>query len=259
MISTKEKIEEIKNNGYQLDFGNVLDFAFNNYKKIALYAGLAIFVFSILIGILTALGVASFIDINTIEKKLNPEDFKPENLSSQFYLLYFGCIILFTLIITPFTAGFYKMAHYAQIDKEFHVSTLFSYYKAPFIKEIVVSVLILTIVNTGLAGILEYVKLSFVGTLISLTISFFTFLSIPLIIFGNLNAIDAIKSSCIIVLKQPINLIGLLIVACIGTLVGFIGCCIGLFFTLPFIYSMQYSIYCNIIGIDSENDTVETE
>ena len=48
MISTKEKIEEIKNNGYQLDFGNVLDFAFNNYKKIAVYAGLAIFVFSIL-------------------------------------------------------------------------------------------------------------------------------------------------------------------------------------------------------------------
>jgi len=33
-------------------------------------------------------------------------------------------------------------------------------------------------------------------------------------------------------------------------LVGFIGCCIGIFFTLPFFYSMYYAIYSEIVGFD---------
>jgi hypothetical protein len=42
---TKNRIEEIKANGYQLDFSNVFNLAFENYKKIALYAGSLILVF----------------------------------------------------------------------------------------------------------------------------------------------------------------------------------------------------------------------
>jgi hypothetical protein len=48
--------------------------------------------------------------------------------------------------------------------------------------------------------------------------------------------------------------LGLLIVSGIASLVGFIGCCIGIFFTIPFMYSMYYAIYTSIVGIDSENE-----
>ena len=34
--TTQDRIEEIKKNGYTLDFGNVFNHAFENYKKIAL-------------------------------------------------------------------------------------------------------------------------------------------------------------------------------------------------------------------------------
>jgi hypothetical protein len=37
-------------------------------------------------------------------------------------------------------------------------------------------------------------------------------------------------------------------------MVGFIGCCIGVFFTLPFMYSMYYAMYNDIIGFDYEED-----
>ena len=47
----KDKIEEIKANGYQIDFGTVFEHAFENYKKIALYAGLMLLVFLILFSI----------------------------------------------------------------------------------------------------------------------------------------------------------------------------------------------------------------
>ena len=45
MNTTKDKIEKISTNGYELDFGTVFENAFENYKKIALYAGLMLLVF----------------------------------------------------------------------------------------------------------------------------------------------------------------------------------------------------------------------
>jgi uncharacterized membrane protein len=76
-------------------------------------------------------------------------------------------------------------------------------------------------------------------------------LTIPFIIFGKLSSIDAIKSSIIIVSKQPLILLGLIIVSLIAAIIGIFGFCIGMLFTMPFVYSMNYMIYKNIIGIDS--------
>ena len=42
MPTTKETLENIKANGYNIDFGTVFNGAFENYKRIALNAGLAI-------------------------------------------------------------------------------------------------------------------------------------------------------------------------------------------------------------------------
>ena len=80
----------------------------------------------------------------------------------------------------------------------------------------------------------------------------FTFLVIPLIIFGNLKVAEAIKGSIIIVSKQFFILLGLIIVAVIMAILGLIGFCIGIFFTIPFIYSMYYTIYKDSIGFDEE-------
>jgi hypothetical protein len=50
-------------------------------------------------------------------------------------------------------AGFYKMADCGEKDEEFHVSTMFSYYKFPYFSTIFLFVIILGIINTGLAMI----------------------------------------------------------------------------------------------------------
>jgi MFS family permease len=253
MKTTIEKIEAIKKNGYQLDFANVFNHTFENYKKIALYAGLMILVFSILMGIVVA-GVVivtfgvSFLNQHAIE------NFKPENLSVSFIAIYILTMIIISCLVSPFVAGLIKMAHCAEKDEEFHVSTAFEYYKAPYLKEIITATLLIALFGSGLPAILDFVGIKFVGTLITMIVSFLTFLTIPLIIFGDLKAVDAIKSSVIIVSKQPLVLIGLLIVGTIASMVGFIGCCIGVFFTIPFMYSMYYAIYTAIIGIDSETE-----
>jgi uncharacterized membrane protein len=253
MKTTQEKIEEIQTNGYQIDFGNVFNHAFENYKKIALYAGLMIFVFAILFGFLVGGAVIFTFGISALNEKML-ENLKVENFTGLYLAIYLISVILLTCLFSPFFAGLIKMAHCAEKDEEFHVSTVFEYYKNPYLKEIVIASLLITISTTVLSEILNFSGIKIVGALFSAVITFFTFLTIPLIIFGDLKAIDAIKSSVMIVSKQPFVLLGLLIVSYIASLVGFIGCCIGIFFTLPFMYSMYYAIYTSIIGIDSENE-----
>jgi hypothetical protein len=259
MSLLKERLHDIEKNGYQLDFGNVFDHAFENYKKIALYAGLVLFVFTILFGIF-ALGILiTFWGIDLVTEKLNPENLKSENLTGSSFLIYCVFVLLISCLLTPFQAGFLKMADCGEKDEEFHISTLFSYYQLPYFKEIVASTFLITSISFLQAIVFSQIKLDLIGNFISNFISFLTILTIPLIIFGNLKAIEAIKYSIVIVLKKPFVLLGLIIVSIIGAMVGFIGCCIGVFFTLPFIYSMNYVIYNAIVGIDSQDKIEEND
>lgn len=252
MTNKKDRIEEIKREGYQLDFANVFNLAFENYKKIALYGGSMILVFSVIIFTIIATVIILFFGIATLTTMLNPENLKTETVSENFILIYTLAAILFSCLISPFPAGLIKMAYCAERDEEFHVSTIFEYYKAPYFKELFIATLVISAFSSGVATALDYAGIQVIGVLITTSISFLTILTIPLIIFGNLTAIDAISSSFIIVLKQPLVLIGLMIIAIIGSMVGFIGCCIGIFFTLPFVYSMYYAIYSEIVGFDDE-------
>jgi hypothetical protein len=256
MESTKKRIEEIKNNGYELDFSDVFNHAFENYKKIALYAGLALFVFLVLMGIIVAGIAVSVMGMAVLNEKFI-ENLKLENLSGVYIILYLIVAVFFSALLSPFNAGLLKMAYSAEKDEEFHVSTFFEYFKAPYFKELFTATILISLVSSGLSILLELANIQILGLLTSMAVSFLTVLTLPLIIFGELKAIDAIQSSFTIVMKQPVTLILLVVVAYIGSFVGLIGCCIGMFFTVPFIYSTQYTIYCAIVGIDSKTELEE--
>lgn len=255
----KEQIEEICAKGYQLDFGTVFESAFENYKKIIWYAGLMFLVFSILISIIMIAGLISYVGIEHMEefgekmKQLSTLQEMPLDIAIPLN----AGLLLFSGLLNPFMAGFFKMADCGEKGEEFNVSTMFSYYKFPYFLNIFLFVIIIGSINTGLAMLLQSAGLSFVGTVTNLLISFLTFLAIPLIIFGNLNATDAIKYSILLVSKQPLILLGLVIVAGIGSILGIFGLCIGVFFTLPFMYSMNYIIYKSIIGVDDTSEITQ--
>ena len=252
--TAQNRIEDIKKNGYTLDFGTVFNLAFENYKKIALYGGLMIFVIFVLLSIL-AFGVLIAIFGGTaVVDFLKPENLKPEEFSLNTLLIFSGISIIITCLLSPFSGGLIKMAYCAEKDEEFHVSTMFEYYKLPYFKELFVATFLVTIMNSIIGGLLNYIQIPILDVVVSVTIGLFTILMIPLIIFGDLKALEAIQASLLIVSKQPLVLLGLLVVGYIGTMVGFIGCCIGIFFTLPFIYSLYFAIYSEVIGFDPEEE-----
>lgn len=256
MKPVKERIEAISTNGYQLDFGTVFEHAFENYKKIVLYAGLMLLVFFVILSILFMIGMISYVGMENMEefsKKLtqfSELEQKPLNIVLQINAV----MLLLSGLLNPFMAGFFKMADCAEKGEEFHVSTMFTYYKSPYFANIFIAIFIITLVNMGFSTLLELSGFKIIGSIISLILSFVTLLVVPLIVFGKLNSIEAIKSSIIIVSKQPLVLLGLIIVALIAAAIGIFGFCIGIFFTMPFLYSMNYVIYSSIIGIDSADE-----
>lgn len=259
MKSIQEKIEEIRTNGYSINFENIFEPALENYKKIAVYAGLMLIVFlSLFFGILFAL-VYTYYDFDTLIKNISLLSENPQALSSEFLLGYFATTILMSCLLSPFQAGFLKMADCGQKGEEFQVSTIFEYYKLPYFTSIVLTTLIVALSGTGISILLESNGIKLIGTLLSCIISFLTFLSIPLIVFGKMNAINSIKASALIMSKKPLVLLGLIIVSLLFSLVGFIGCIIGIFFTIPFMYSMNYTIYATIVGIESNDVNENTE
>ena len=254
MKQVQDRIEEIKNSGYPLDFGNVFNHTFENYKKIALYAGSMILIFFVIVAFILGGITVTIFGLATLKQFANPENMAAESLVGMNLVIYLVTLVALSCLFSPFFAGFLKMAQAADIDEEFHISSMFQYYKAPYFKEIVIATAVISLVSTLISSVFNLMNIEIIGSLLSLAITFLTILVIPLIIFGKLNAIEAIKGSLIIISKQPLTLLALVITGFIASLVGFIGCCIGVIFTLPFMYSLYYAIYYEIIGFETEKE-----
>jgi hypothetical protein len=255
MTTTKKTLDNIRANGYDIDFGTVFNNAFEVYKKIALQAGLAILLMTIFICIAAGLLAVGVIGVAISMESL--EQFKVENMSILWLVAYIFCMILFGALTSPIHAGLIKMAQDAYQGDDYSVSTVFDYYRSVYFKEIVTATVVITFFSTVLSVGLQWVGFQWLGVIMSLSISVLTFLTIPLIIFGDLKAMEAIEGSILVVSKQFLILFALIIVATIFICLGIFGFCIGIFFTLPLIYALYYTIYREIFG--NQTQTIATE
>ena len=250
MKSNKDRIQELKTNGYQLSFEAVFNLAFENYKKIVVYAGLLFLVSAVLLGMLAFVIIAFTFGIENFQEFIKPENLDPNNFSDEFLMIYIGSVTLFSCLVSPFFAGIIKMAHCAEIDEEFHVSTAFQYYQFQYFKSLFLATVLITILNMGVSSVVDLSGLPILGFLASLAISLLNVLTVPLIIFRNFKALEAINTSFTLVSKQPLVLLGLLTVTYLFCITGVFMFFIGLFFTLPLLYSMYYAIYKSIIDFE---------
>lgn len=232
-----------------LDFETVLNHSFTNYKKIALYAGLALFVFLFFFVIFfSAVSISLIGEENINERAI--QNFQKLLMTKPYIWYYTGFSVLISCLLSPFMAGFYKMADAAEKDISFGVSGLFSVYSSPQFIPVFSVTFLISLATNGLSLVFEEIGLSFVGIMFTIIISFFTILTIPLIVLGNCSTIESIKTSTAIVAKQPIVILMLLIIAILGACLGVFAFCIGAFFTYPFLISVIYTIYNQLI--DSE-------
>jgi hypothetical protein len=255
MQTTTEKLELIKENGYELDFGDVFSNGFEIFKKIAGIAGIAFLILTIVfVSIFMGVIAAAFGFTDFASQMTN---FNIANFSTIGVVIYLLSTVVVTGFITPFSAGILKMAYNASKNEEFSLSTAFEYYKSKHFKDLFIAAIIVTFFGAGINLILEFNGIKVVGIVFTYLISFFTFLYIPLIIFGDQSVTQSIQNSVVLVIKKPFIIAGLLIVTFMLAMFGIIGFCIGIFFTLPLIYAVHFAIYDAIVGTDKTSELDE--
>lgn len=252
MNSIKEKINELKTNGYQLDFGLIIESALQNYKKIVLYAGSLLLLFTFIFIVFSSIVSISIFGSEKVLETLKPENLTPEKFSGDFLLIYTTSMLILSCLISPFQAGFLKMAECAEKGNEFRIATIFEYYKSPYLGRLIFSTLLISLFSLGVTNLVGLTGIENLSMLTSLTVTFMTFLTIPLIVFGKLNSLESIQSSVVLFFKQPLLITGLISIALTWVCLGFFAFIVGLFFTIPLLYSMQYAIYGAIIGFEEE-------
>ena len=264
--STLQRIEEIKRTGYNLDLGEAINSVFGNYKKIALLAGAVI----LLVGIvaLVVIGGAAAIIVGVAALTESLTEYGSGVVTSTALIANLIGSVIGAGLFAPVAAGIIQMAHNAEINEDFDFGTAFMHYKTKYFKELFFSAIIITLAGSGLSTGLELLKLSdptgsfviagtVIGAVISILVSLFTLVTIPLIIFGDLKAIDAIKSSFVLVSKNFWIILLLAIIVIVFIFLGIIALCIGIIFTLPAMYSLQYVIYKTALPIDETNELDE--
>ncbi|MBS7787741.1 hypothetical protein KIH23_10575 [Flavobacterium sp. CYK-55] len=253
MYIAKRTIEELKAQGYELDFSSVFNKSLENFKKTALTSGIGLLLISLLLVVFFGVIIFAVIGISLFtDKAKNPIEI--QNLDLIGLAIYWMALTTFSAFFYPLSAGFLKMAQDASKDDSLSLSTVFSFYFHKKTGSIMMAGALISGVSNFISTALTFAHWNFIGIIVSFFISAITLLTIPIIIFDNKPAVEAIEASIQIVAKQFLIIFALMIIAGIFSILGIFGLCIGIFFTLPFLYSFHYTLYAEIIG-----DPIELE
>lgn len=230
------------------EIGKIIDESFATFKKTIWISGVGILLLLLVILPITFYSIFTYMGISSMEEFIK----KSQTLETDFnYLLMnAGVGIVLAAFVAPITAGFYKINHLAKQNKEFAINNLFDYYKNPYFFPLAVSAILTTLYSNIIGLLLVYINLPLVGSLMQILIAFLFIFSIPLIIFENQTALNAMSNSSRIFVKHPFTIILSLSFAFIIAMLGIFALCIGIFFTVSYFYTMNYTVYNEIIPID---------
>lgn len=261
----KNKLEQIKREGYGLHLEGVLSDAFDIHKKSILPGFLATFLYLVVMmvvglsmfGTLYGMSLTEFVEM--VQKNPNALEATMGSISWTSILIYSAVSGVAGGLVAPLLSGIYKVAYNTQYGVNGSTSDLFAYYKQPYFLNIFIYTFVLSfvlqILNFGLDQ-----SIPVFGALIAFVIQIFlsvTFvLTIPFIVFANFSWIEALKASMAVTFKNWFFLFFILLISVIISFIGVIFCGIGVLFTFPFLYIATFVLYDKIIGFNNEKDDI---
>ncbi len=251
----KKKIEDKLMYGYPLELGTVIEESFAVYKKTFLIGGATLILLTIVF-IMLYFGLISIIfglsDFSEMMVQISVMS------KSPVYIISTGIFsTISSAVMAPITAGFIHINYLAKRNKEFSLSTIFEFYKGKYVMPLMIAYAIVGFTMAIVNSLLIFTGLEFLSFLSQGLISMVTIFTIPLIIYEDMNYSEALSKSITLFGKQPFYIFLALLIAVFVCSLGIIGFCLGIFFTLPFIYSTYYSIYEQAIGFEDKSEIEE--
>ena len=258
----KPSLEELKQNGYTYEFSRYWDVSVELFKKCWGWVGLYILVITVagmIFGSIPGLNIVwqiigGVLSAGIICHCLAPLKYENPNFGDFFQVFkYIGPLIAYRVIIGLIPLVFFvplimELYDSGILEILFDSSAQMEMQQDPEMAEEFGMALIEAATN--------HLPFILIGSFISLLLMLFTYFVYPLIIVGKLSLIDAIKHSFHLVMKNPIRILGYIILSIIIGSLGLIVCCIGVIFTVGFVEIAKLAMYSEIVGIQPKDQNV---
>ncbi|MBW7675206.1 beta-carotene 15,15'-monooxygenase [Chryseobacterium chendengshani] len=219
------------------DTGSIISHAFEMYKGVILYAlvvSILFFIGDLIIQAVSKYNMwGSFRDFRDLNGDYSNYSWNRPGLS--LYYTFFGILGIF---LSPLYVGLIYITNKFNTKVHIEFSDLFIGYRQ------------------NLGNILLYSLLTNIILWISLAMCiipvFFVFplflIGYPILLFENLSAVDALSKTYHIAKENYGVFLGSAILGGLISIAGFLLCCVGIIFTIPFISIVMYSAYCAYQG-----------
>lgn len=263
MNLTEQRLNDIQENGLNMQPFSVLKEAFLLYKKTVFSAASSLMLIGFSLSFLISFIFMQIFGEQSIEQMESLAAFDINNLSLDHSAYYLLALTVFSAISSVLTAGFIQMNANIYLGVRNNLLTSFSYLFSKKGAYVFIAQFCISIVFSSITFVLNRFGLDLVALAITLIINAVLILATPLIIFGNLSPFRAISKSIMVVNHQPLAVIFLILINYIllGTaLVVLMGIgfgpllIIGIFFLVPFIFSTYFALYNQTIGFYGPNN-----
>lgn len=260
MTNLKQTIQRLLQEGYNIQPFLVMKEAAYYYKKTILLVVVSLILSVFVASFLGSIALTSFIEIKEtatpaeIQEKL----IELTNQLSEPPLLYTYLLfaILFSALSSVLIAGFYKINAEAALGQTPRFTSVFKYFFHLRGLYVFLAQGLITLFFTLFSVLLKEFQLEMVSIIINWLINILTLFVTPLIIFGRMSPFQAIKTSIQVVNKQPIPIILTVILNYFLVFSGLFFFLIGILITLPYLFSIYFTLYKQIIGYNLEEAKV---
>ena len=258
MNNLKQILQNINENGYLIQPFGVMKEAFEYYKKTLLLTATTMLLF-----IFSASFIGSFTMIQTglLDATATPEEIQSQLLDlinqitePPLLFYYLAITVIVNAIASILVAGYYKINAEAALNKIPSFLSVFKYFVSVKGLYIFIIQIFLNLAGVFISTLLKEVNLEMVSVIITWLINILTVFTTPLIIFGKMSPFMALKTSINVVNKQPIPIMLTLILNYFLASSGLFLFLIGVLFTVPYLFSVYFTLYKQIIGYNIEEN-----
>jgi len=260
MNNLKQTIHRIKTEGYDIQPFLVMREAATYYKKTILLVIISLLLSFFFASFLGSIALAQVTDIN---ETTNPNEIQEKLILlmdqlTQPPLLYYYllCAVLFSALSSVLIAGFYKINAEAALGQTPRFVSVFKYFFSIRGLYVFIAQGLITLFFTVFSVLLKEFQLEMVSVIINWLINILTLFATPLIIFGRMSPLAAIKTSIQVVNKQPIPIILTVILNYFLVFSGLFFFIVGILITLPYLFSIYFTLYKQIIGFNLEEEKI---
>lgn len=258
MNNLKQIIQNINENGYLVQPFGVMREAFEYYKRTLLLTATTMLLFILLASFI---GSYAMIQTGFLDATATPEEIQiqllglVDQLTEPPLLFYYLAITIVVNALTSIlVAGYYKINSEAALNKTPKFLSVFKYFFSIKGVYIFIIQLVINLAGVFISTLLKDVNLEMVSVIITWLINMLTVFTTPLIIFGKMSPFTALKTSINVVNKQPIPIMLTLILNYFLASSGLFFFLIGVLFTVPYLFSVYFTLYKQIIGYNIEEN-----